>query len=402
MRNRALSFGLSFVFVAAALGACATQQVRDDFNEADKAAADGGGAQGITPDSGQGLGVGAGGKTADVEGVTYAPNGTLALSGVLVYWTRSEPAAIPDGVYCDTCVQLPDNTSAISAADGSFSLTVPADAEDVFLVVQKGQFRRVRKLTVGEDATKLGKELTTLPGKTNTTKGDTIPKIALMTEPSSTTYDMIQTALQGLGIDDWDNLNEDHNKVKNNLSDYHMAMFPCGSGAPRDDAEREAIRDFVAKGGKMYASDYSHAYADTVFPEYFVGPISQDGRATAPAGEFLDEGLSNWLTAIGDSPSNATFQGVWSSFHGIQSAQVPAPDGTVQTFEPKVWTRVEDTASYGTGEASISFPYGCGRGMASIFHVHGTDSNDLLQQEKALLYMLLEVSACVKPGGDVN
>lgn len=402
MRNRALSYGLTFVLAGVLVGACATKEVRDGFGDGDEAADAGPGNGSIINPDAQGIGSDNGGVKAEVSGTTYAPNGDLPLSGVLVYWTKTEPEAIPSGVYCDECVELAEGTSAISGADGKFTLKIPANDDSVYVVTQKGQFRRVRKVNLAEDATKLDKELTTLPGKTDEADGDTIPKIALMTEPTSTTFDMIQTALEGLGIEEWDNLEGDRNVIKNDLDQYQIAMFPCGSGEPADDEEKDALRAFVEKGGKIYASDYSHEYADAVFPEYFTSPMTQDGTSTAPDGSFLDDGLSNWLTAIGDDPQDATFEGVWSSFHGIQAAEVPAPDGTLKTFEPKVWTRVTDEADYGSGEASISFPYGCGRGMASIFHVHGTDSSNLLEQEKALLYMLLEVSACVKKGGDVN
>lgn len=406
MRNRALACGLSFVFAAVTLGACATQQVRDGFTDPDsKGDAGDQAAIGIDPDAGPSLGVGKGGKTAEVEGVTYAPNGKLKLSGVLVYWTRTEPDAIPDGVYCDTCVELPEGTSAISGADGKFSLKVPAEDDGVYLVAQKGQFRRVRKINVAEDASDLDKELTTLPGRTNTSKGDTIPKIALLDEPEGSSLDPIQVALEGLGIEEWDSFNSDHDRVQNDLSSYHIAMFPCGadglSGTPKP-ADVDAIRAFVAAGGKIYASDYNLGYASKSFPEFFASQPSHHPE-DEPSGSFSDDGLSSWLDAIGDNPSNATFQGVWSQFNGLQSAMGPTPenDGSSISLEPKVWAQVSDSG-FGSGEASISFPYGCGRGMASIFHVHGGDSSNLLQQEKALLYMLLEVSACVTPGNGVH
>lgn len=49
--------------------------------------------------------------------------------------------------------------------------------------------------------------------------------------------------------------------------------------------------------------------------------------------------------------------------------------------------------------------FGCGRALLSTFHVHGSGGQNLLMQEKALLYMLLDVSTCIgEPGkgGPVN
>lgn len=382
--------------------ACSSASVRDEFGEDNP---DGSAATntsgGIGENDGGGLGEGANGPRIELKGTTYAPNGTLPLAGVLVYWTTQEPDEIPEGVYCDTCVELPEGTSTTSASDGSFTLSLPSGRE-LYVVTQKGQFRRVRKITFAEGDEEFDEETTTLPGRMDRADGDTIPKIAVMTEPSSTTFDMIQTALEGLGIEDWDNFNNSKSRL-DDLDEYNIMMFPCGSSSPSA-GELEKVREFTAKGGKVYASDYAHEWADEVFPEFFEGPMTEDGGESAPAGSFEDEGLANWLSAIGDDPSDATFEGVWSSFHGLQSAEVPTPenDGSVISVEPKVWTRVQDQSRYGSGEASVSFPYGCGRGMASIFHVHGRSPDDLLQQEKALLYMLLEVAACVSPGGEIH
>ena len=411
LRNRVLSYGSSLAVVATLVGACATQEVRDTFTDKPAAAADSG-AQGAqtTGDGGGSSGSvitgTTGGKKIDLTGTTFAPNGKLPLAGVLVYWSVAAPDPIPEGVYCDTCVQLPTGTSTLSAPDGTFTLNVPT-AQDVYIVSQKGQFRRVRKVSFKESDTTIDKDISTLPGKSKAAEGDTIPKIALLDEPTGDSLDPIQIALQGLGIEEWDNFESDHSKIKNELSNYNIAMFPCGADdfSPPDAEDVDAIRAFVASGGKIYASDWDHEYADKSFPEFFTAPLEHEGESN-PDGTIVDQDMSTWLTKIGDDAENVQFKGVWTKFNGIQSAEVPTPanDGTTAVLEPKVWTHVtsDDESKYGSGEASISFPYGCGRGMLSIFHVHGDDSSNLLEQEKALLYMLLEVSACVKPGGDVH
>ena len=78
-----------------------------------------------------------------LSGKVVAPEGTIPISGALVYVTGTPPPAIPDGVYCDKCVHLPDGTAyTTTRADGTFEL--PAGLGSAFLVVQKGAFRRVR------------------------------------------------------------------------------------------------------------------------------------------------------------------------------------------------------------------------------------------------------------------
>lgn len=400
LSRRLLSVASGVLLFGAVVSACSSSSDRPGFDD-DK---EGGAGPGIGASSGNGLGGDGGdtlsGPTVELSGTTFAPNGELPLAGVLVYWATEEPEAIPQGVYCDKCVELPEGRSVFSSVDGTFKLSIPSE-RDLYLVVQKGQFRRVRKIRVTEGDSTLDEEFTTLPGRMKRDNGDTIPMIAVMTEPDSTTYDMIQTALDGLGIEEWDNFDDDRSKL-DDLDDYNIMMFPCGSGAPSGN-ESEKVRDYVAKGGKIYASDYAHAWADKVFPEFYTQAMGTYTPARAPAGTIEDEGMAEWLAAIGDDPQDVTFEGVWSQFNGVQAAEVPTPenDGNVMSVEPKVWTRVSDNG-YGSGEASVSFNYGCGRGISSIFHVHGEDSNNLMTQEKALLYMLLEVSSCVTPGPDIR
>ena len=393
----------SSILLAGVVGvACSVSSNREEFNEKDGGGT-GSSGNSIGDDTEGGIEDDGLGPKVELSGTTYAPNGTLPLAGVLVYWTTDEPEEIPDGVYCDACVKLPENTSVISGSDGRFKLSVPTGRE-VYVVTQKGQFRRVRQVTFTEDDDKFDKKTTTLPGRMKKSDGDTIPKIGVMTEPDSTTYDMIQTALKGLGIDQWDDFDNDYGEL-DNLSSYHIMMFPCGSNAPRNQADKDKVREFTAAGGKVYVSDYAMEWADKVFPEFFEAPMTKDGRETAPKGQFEDDGLAAWLASDGvdEDPSNTKFEGVWSSFHGLQSADVPSPEnnGNTITVEPKVWASVT-SSGYGSGEASVSYSYGCGREMASIFHVHGRTPDDLLAQEKALLYMLLEVSSCIEPGGDVH
>lgn len=408
LRSRLFSYGVSLAFLGLLGGACATKQVRDNTFDIGQGDAGSSGGQTITNPEGGSIGEGDTQKI-ELSGTTYAPNGELPLAGVLVYWQRTEPEEIPEGVYCDTCVELPDGTSAISEADGSFKLNIPVDQE-VFVITQKGQFRRVRKVTFAEDDTTIDEKITTLPGKMKRADGDTIPQIAIMTKETSSTFDIIHDALEKLGVEEYEFLNgdsaTDHSVTENidELSKYQILMFPCGSGAPTE-ADQPTLREFAARGGKIYTSDHALEYVNRTF-EGVVSGISTgadnlrscSGDGACGDGRFNDDALSSWMDATGDS--SVELVGIYSKFGELNEMEFPGVDGTPTLVTPKLWSEVE--ASNGDWKpASFSFNYGCGRGMFSVFHAHANGSS-LAPQEKALLFMLLEVSSCVRPGGDIN
>lgn len=422
MHRSALSLG-SLVVTFALAAACGSEG-RPDFATA---GADGGGpAAATSSSSGQsGPAIGADDSGAalatpgqtTLKGKTYAPNGTLPLAGVLVYETNTPPDPIPDGTYCDSCRVLPEGTFVQSGADGSFEFKAHAGAR--YLVTEKGQFRRVRKIVVGPDGTvqDVEKEVTTLPGATAAgTDGqiDTAARIALMDEQSAGDNDAIQQALTALGITQWTSFHDDLDQVNAaNLANFHIALFPCDGSTMNKpgSSERAAIRGFVQAGGKVYASDWSHQFVDEPFEEFFDHPNrvwNADTGAQAPAGKYEDADMKAWLGNVspGEDPNSTHFEGVWSTYLGVQAADVPDATGATHTVTPHVYASVTDTSGlYYSKEAATSMEFGCGRALLSTFHVHGASGQNLLMQEKALLYMLLDVSTCIgEPGkgGVVN
>ena len=67
-------------------------------------------------------------------------------------------------------------------------------------------------------------------------------------------------------------------------------------------------------------------------------------------------------------------------------------DGNPVTVTPKVWVE-------GMGPSTVSFERSCGRVLFSTYHTEADKGSEteLLPQEKALLYILLEVAVCVAP-----
>ena len=131
---------------------------------------------------------------AQLSGKVVAPEGTIPISGALVYLAGSPPPAIPDGVYCDKCVHLPDGTplprpTPMAASSG-------ANSGERYLVVQKGAFRRVRRCRQSPVTQQVPLALTTMPAITDKANGDDVPKIAVLLGA----WDPIELVLARMGL----------------------------------------------------------------------------------------------------------------------------------------------------------------------------------------------------------
>ena len=368
---------------------------------------------------------------ATLIGTVLAPEGTIPISGALVYLTKISPKPIPDGVYCDKCVTLDFQTPyTFSGADGGFHLGVPQTGS-FQLVVQKGQFQKVRpiEVTVGNVAVPL--ESSTLPAKTDSAKGDTIPKMAIVEE----VWDAIDVSLARLGLGSigptgpFGTLQVDratapydyydgapgskggYDAILKNwttLSQYHIVFLPCAwsnqtdcnTNSPAlDPIVQKNLQDFVAKGGKLYTTDYAYEFVRQVFPGYVdwknqtntLGSAclasAWDGAASSP-----DPGLTAWLATQGITAFDVKES--WTGISAVHAGNTTDPDGKPISVTPKVW--VEASTPWGKLPATISFEQACGRVLFSTYHTEAA-AGGMLPQERALLYILLEVSVCVAP-----
>jgi hypothetical protein len=353
-----------------------------------------------------------------LQGAVRAPEGTIPISGALLYLTPSPPGPIPDGVYCDRCVELDSDTPYTeSAADGSFNLPAYATGSQ-YLVVQKGQFRRVRQVEVVEGDQPVDAALTTLPGQMNKAGGDDIPKMAILVGA----WDDIGASLQKLGMlsgsfdlfqypwppDAADPFNPDkllHDPAVMNR--YHIVFTPCDSSdgvtcsysMAQDGATHSTISQFVDQGGKLYVTDYSYDYIREIWPEYVdwtqqtsdFGSACLTGSYDAPA-VVEDQGMADWLAAQG--VSSFTLEANWTMIEQVHTVSTTDYDDNPVDITPKVWVSGQ-TPSNGTRPTTVSFERDCGRVLFSTYHTEGSGGPGLLEQEKALLYVLLEVGVCI-------
>jgi hypothetical protein len=124
-----------------------------------------------------------------------------------------------------------------------------------------------------------------------------------------------------------------------------------------------------------------------------LGTACQSSPYDAPA-QADDKGLSAWLGALGDS--SFSVQANWTRLTKVTPTAGTDPSGMPTMIAPTVW--VSSTLNGDTRPATVSFESQCGRVLYSTYHTEGSGGTSLLPQEKALLYVLLEV-ASVCAGG---
>lgn len=390
---------------------------RDGFNDGVKSASGGNGSNGGgdfgNGDAGDGENVRPP-QIGTLSGKVVMPEGTIPLSDALIYLTDKQPPPIPQAAYCDKCVGLDSYAFTYSKPDGTFLLPSYQEGEQ-FIVVQKGQFRRVRKISVAKGDHPVDQEMTRLPKRTDASQGDNTPRMLIW--PGQ--WDHVERSLKKIGVEDFEifqpglDLNAYNAKLKT-LPTYHIVFLPCAgavreSGSPAcdvrvDPAVKSATQDFVAKGGKLYVSDWSYEYVRQGWPGAisWMGETNQIGSGCQPGGadlpaQFDDKSLSDWMTAIGEG--SAMLKAAWSSIDKVSDIQSIDENGKTFTQTPKVWASVKQGG--GSRPATVSFQDRCGRVVYSTYHAEGSDSaigsSDFLAQEKALMHILLEVGACVGP-----
>lgn len=359
-----------------------------------------------------------------LRGKVFAPEGTIPVGGALVALLDKEPEPLPTGLHCAKCVPLDTGVPFVNAAaDGSFELPVHK-AGRAYLVVQKGSFRRVRAIDLISGDQEAPRVMSTLPAKNDAAKGDTIPKIAVVMGE----FDRIERSLVKLGLgklvadevdkstlpfDFYDDPSPSSPKSgarlladPSLLSQYEIVLLPCSGGSgttcddtrPSDPAIQKGLHDFVEQGGRVYASDYNYEFVRQVWP----GTISWEGESKAvgsacektsyDAPAVVDDGeLHDWLGAIGHG--SVTLKASWTTMTGVHEVDATDADGNPKKVTPHVWMSAQKPD--GTHPATVSFERGCGRVMFSTFHTAGAARDPLMAQEKALLYVLLEVGVCI-------
>jgi hypothetical protein len=198
------------------------------------------------------------------------------------------------------------------------------------------------------------------------------------------------------------------------MTKHHMIFISCGTVyeglIKQPGTYTNNLHEYVRRGGRLFATDYSYDYVEQIFPEFidFEGGPSPHGSAAEPQNaaekgneggaieaDVLDEPLRRWLKlpAIGALLPNERVQVVgFQTAWAVQQAIV-SPQARTIIEGPVSWTGGTGTRPL-TSELNFVDGDQCGRVVFSSYHTHG-DAKTLLPQERVLEYLILEMGECV-------
>jgi hypothetical protein len=377
-----------------------------------------------------------------ISGTVFAPNGTLAVYGAQVYVPVLEPAPLPDGVSCQRCDDTSDPaaTRTVSAPDGTFSLTKAPSGESIPLVIQIGKWRRKVLLPHIDPCTDnpLPASETSLPK--NKSEGD-LPRIAI----STGNCDALECLVRKLGIDDAEFTppsgagaihlyeNGGTRRVAGNtttvpnsselwgnletLARYDIVLNSCEceqNATNKTQQMMDNMKTYADRGGRLFLSHYHNVWIEgaggkqpQVWPD-----IAVCDRDTVPGGTLavIDQqqpkgpAFAQWMKAVGGASGGALI---------INDARQTC--SAIDATKADRWLYIQvsnelQTFQFTTPNEAPKEER-CGRVVFSDMHVsggslsspgtpfpQGCNMGQLTKQEKALAFMLFEISSCL---GDV-
>jgi hypothetical protein len=387
-----------------------------------------------------------------ISGRVFDPAGKVPLYNVIVYINNSPLTPFSDGASCDKCVDtLPGNpvSTALTDTNGRFVLeNVPA-GNNIPLVITVGKWRRqvVIPTVMPCVDNPVANSVTRLPR--NKSEGE-IPLMALTTGGA----DPLECLLRKVGISDSEFTRGDGNgrvhlyngmggtsrftsglgganfqnatnlwNTVTSLRRYDVVLLACegnqsGRLSNKTAAARQAMMDYTALGGRVFASHWHNAWLDNGpapwpttatwnFDADLVSPITAKIDRTFPKGAALAE----WLLNVGGSTVLGDVQ--------IRAAQHTVDGNNAALTQRWIYANnVEDvddntvplTTQYFTFNTPITAPEEnqCGRVVYSDIHVSNGDSvntsfpngcttTNLSPQEKILEFMLFDIASCIRP-----
>lgn len=396
------------------------------------------------------------GAKTTVSGIVYDPAGKVPLYNVIVYVPNADVPPIPAGVTCDRCGSTAINpvTSAITDTKGQFVLPDVPVGTNIPIVLQVGKWRRqfkVPTVTACADTPLTDKEVTRLPK--NQSEGD-IPLIAITTGAA----DSMECLPIRMGIDPAEFTTDtgtgrihlysghDNNRQRstkafdpthnagatftgstvlwndlNNLKKYDIVILSC-EGATNDvDKPAAALQnmyDYESVGGRVFASHWHRVWFSPNAP----APVPQIGTwndepdppmtVTAAVNTTFPKGqaMSDWLVNVGASTTagQLTIQQARDNVSAVN----PTMATSWITLQNSNARMTPDTVEFLSYNAPLNVPDDmvCGRAVFNDLHVSagatgdrpGTvfpmscQPGDLSDQEKALEFMLFDLSSCVR------
>ena len=399
----------------------------------------------------------AGGSSTTITGKVYAPNGTLPLYNAIVYVPNQPTTALVEGVTCDVCGAQQSGqpiAATISGTDGSFTLQNVPVSDNLPLVIQVGKWRRqitVPKVTACTTQTITDVNMTRLPR--TKAEGD-MPKMAIATGKA----DPFECLLRKIGIADSEitlptgngRVHFYHLNGKNmqpaapqaddatnglyssldKLKTYDVVMLPCEGGPTLDnksDAQLKNIVDYTTAGGRIFTTHFSYTWLTKLTSNEpappFPGVVNWDVSGPDPSTPYygtidttFPKGMafSQWMSNVGALETMGAGAGKLSIAeprHDVLTVIDPPAKRWIYSDtgnQPKIVQHFTfNTPLSGAALDDGGMPIECGRVVYSDFHVSAgatqagnfpmsCKDEPLTPDEKALVFMLFDLSACVQ------
>jgi hypothetical protein len=466
MGSRAIFLGLMVMGFALA-GACAGDE-KSELNEGGKASTSNGASAPTSGPGGHG-GAGTGGElsfggfpgeecdpaekglaceiaecgTPDgttIVGKAFAPNGNLPLYNVALYIPKfpDEPLEeITTGAACEQCPTNIENYVSLARSDskGNFKLTNVPVGSNIPLVLQIGKWRRKITLPSVNACTEnvvTDPNLSRLPK--NQTEGD-IPQMAV----STGSCDPLPCLFRKIGLDDAEFTDSTQGgrvhvfrgesnaagvaggnalkpeqalwNTKQNLMPYDMVFMACECSTypnTKSATAKNAMRDYLNDGGRVFASHYHYEWFANGPPEFqAVANWTPDGFESDgpfkinngfPKGLAFQEWLNEVANVIGDTINLTEVR--------LDLGNINVTTSTAWIYKPSplsVKYFTFNTPVYAAPEVQ------CGRAVFSDVHVSsgsvstvptGCNNNPLTDQEKALVFLYFDLAACITPDNE--
>lgn len=382
-----------------------------------------------------------GGLTTTVSGTVNDPAGKVPLYNVVVYVPNAPVEPFKDGASCDRCGNISGSplVSALTDTKGKFILNNVPTGKDVPLVVQIGKWRR--QLVIPEIRAcadnPLDAGVIRLPKKKS--EGD-IPKMAITTGGA----DPLECLLRKIGVDDSEfgvkdsasrlHIYEGQNGGGGALASgtayakqaalwpdaatikaYDILLLACEGageevvGSDKPAPSRAAMLEYMNAGGRVFMS-HLHKYwlVRGPAPLPTVATFVEKADLPNPTTAFIDTtfpkgvALSEWMLNVGASTKASEFS--------LAAGQHTVDAVNVATSQRWIYGKSPDSVMYYTFNTPIGTKpeEQCGRVVFSDIHVSSGDktgapyptgctTTELSPQEKALEFMLFDLSSCVNP-----